>query len=260
MPFARTLDLKYRRESRRQREAFDRVRRTERQYTIQLRKIAKQIGHFVNAFDWENDPLTAEREVTRILTEYSATIRPWAKAVAASMLVDVNRRDEKAWRQITETMGEAMHLELKQAPTGLVYHNKMEEQVRLITSLPLDAAERVHKLVTEALYTGERAKEIADDIMRSGQVSQSRADLIARTEVGRAAAAFTQARAEHIESPGYIWQTAKDSAVRESHRKMQGKFVPWDKKPVLDGMTGHAGEFPNCRCYTQPIIPRRLKP
>jgi uncharacterized protein with gpF-like domain len=37
---------------------------------------------------------------------------------------------------------------------------------------------------------------------------------------------------------------------------MEGKFVAWDKPPKLtDGTTGHAGEFPNCRCYPEPVIP-----
>ena len=36
---------------------------------------------------------------------------------------------------------------------------------------------------------------------------------------------------------------------------MEGKFVRWDSPPTLDGMTGHAGEFPNDRCYPEPVIP-----
>jgi hypothetical protein len=37
---------------------------------------------------------------------------------------------------------------------------------------------------------------------------------------------------------------------------MEGEFVPWDKPPNLDNMQGHAGEFPNCRCYPEPVIPK----
>ncbi len=36
---------------------------------------------------------------------------------------------------------------------------------------------------------------------------------------------------------------------------MEGRFVPWDEPPTLDGMTAHAGEFVNCRCYPEPVIP-----
>ena len=57
-------------------------------------------------------------------------------------------------------------------------------------------------------------------------------------------------------SLGYIWRTARDGDTRPSHRAMEGKFVKWDEPQLLDGMTGHAGEFPNCRCYPEPVIPR----
>ena len=70
--------------------------------------------------------------------------------------------------------------------------------------------------------------------------------------------AITKARAEHIGSPGYIWRTSKDGAVRPSHRKMEGKLVPWDKPPTLDNYTAHCGEFANCRCFPEPIIPDRF--
>ncbi|WP_265340329.1 phage minor head protein, partial [Salmonella enterica] len=85
--------------------------------------------------------------------------------------------------------------------------------------------------------------------------AKSRADLIARTELGRATGALDQARALSIGSNGYIWRTAEDGDVRHSHREMEGKFVEWGRPPTLDGMTGHAGELPNCRCYKEIVFP-----
>ncbi|HHZ9834772.1 TPA: phage minor head protein, partial [Klebsiella pneumoniae] len=40
-----------------------------------------------------------------------------------------------------------------------------------------------------------------------------------------------------------------------SHRKMKDKFVRWDNPPTLDGMTGHAGCLPNCKCWAEVHIP-----
>lgn len=262
----RTLDLGPRRETRRQREAFDRVKRAERQYGVQLRKIARHVGDIVGTFAKTEDWPEAERQIIEALGLYAETITPWAKATASSMLVDVSRRDEQAWRTVTQNMGAAVRLELAKAPTGVVYRQKMAEQVGLIRSIPLDAARRVHHLATEALATSGRAKEIAEEIMRSGDVARSHANLIARTEVGRASGAFTEARALHIESPGYIWRTVGDNDVRNvdgnpvgSHRLLDGKFIPWDKPPVAstNGKRAHAGCIYNCRCYMEPVIPSR---
>src|SRR6185437_1153848 len=96
---------------------------------------------------------------------------------------------------------------------------------------------------------------IVPEIMRGGEVSKSKATLIARTETGRALTALTQARAETVGSTSYVWRTVKDSDVRLSHKQMEGKVVDWDSPPTLDGLTGHAGSLPNCRCFAEPIIP-----
>ena len=75
------------------------------------------------------------------------------------------------------------------------------------------------------------------------------------TVPGGATGALDQARALSIGSNGYIWRTAEDGDVRHSHREMEGKFVEWGRPPTLDGMTGHAGELPNCRCYKEIVFP-----
>lgn len=171
------------------------------------------------------------------------------------MLREVNRRDEAAWAEYTRELSRALRTEIRTAPTGAAMRALLAEQVTLIKSIPLDAAQRVHRLTLEGIENSTRASAISKEIQRSGAVAESRADLIARTEVARTASTLTQARAEHVGSEGYIWRTSGDSDVRESHRDMNGKYVRWDSPPTLDKMTGHAGQFPNCRCYPEPVIP-----
>lgn len=171
------------------------------------------------------------------------------------MLADVNRRDQGAWREMAKEMSRSLRMEIESAPIGEVMHALLAEQVTLIKSIPIEAAQRVHKLTIEGLEGSRRANEISKEIMASGEVAKSRADLIARTEVARTASTLTQARAEYVGSDGYIWRTSGDTDVRHSHREMNGKFVRWDSPPTLDGMKGHAGQFPNCRCYPEPVIP-----
>jgi SPP1 gp7 family putative phage head morphogenesis protein len=60
------------------------------------------------------------------------------------------------------------------------------------------------------------------------EVSRSKANVIARTEMGRVVTNLTQARAESVGSVGYIWRTMRDAQVRPSHRAMEGRFVAWD--------------------------------
>lgn len=119
------------------------------------------------------------------------------------------------------------------APTGETMRALMAEQVGLIRSIPLEAAERVHRLTIEALEDGTRAAAISKEIQRSGEVAKSRADLIARTEVSRAATSLTEARALAVGSTHYIWRTSGDSDVRPGHRAMEGRSARGPSRPTL---------------------------
>lgn len=250
---ARTADLNPRRDTAKQRRTFEQVRRAENSYARGLRGIARHVGEIARGFAPDDPEQVSEME--RMLRSYSEFIGPWAQLHAQRMLAEVGRRDEAVWAEIGRDMGRALREEIKTAPTGELLRGLLAEQVWLIKSLPLEAAQRVHRLAVERLSTSGRAGEVAKQIMRTGEVTINRANLIARTEVARASSGLVEARALHVGSDGYIWETARDADVRKSHREMQGKFVRWDQPPDLDNLTGHAGQLPNCRCWPRPIFP-----
>lgn len=235
------------------------ARRAESSYNTRLRQVAKQVGAIVKGFAPNGVlPLSRKGELIKALDDYARLIGPWARSVAEYMVADVARRNAKAWREQGAEIGRALRAEIEQAPTGAIYQQLMAEQVDLITSLPREAAERINKLTTESMLTGERAEgSVMEEIMRTGLVTENRARMIARTEVSRAATTLTQARASYAGSEGYIWRTIGDLDVRDTHRKMNGKFVRWDSPPKTDpGLEPyHAGAGPNCRCYPEPIFP-----
>jgi SPP1 gp7 family putative phage head morphogenesis protein len=228
----------------------------ERQYRTQLRKIAAQVGALVNGFT-PGDPGAAPI-IKQLLRRYAEALTPWAEATAARLLAELNRRDEQAWIKQTAEMSRALRDELRRAPTGKTMRTLMAEQVGLIKSIPLEAAERVHRLTVEALEDSTRAATISKAIQESGVVAKSRADLIARTEVARAATSLTEARARSAGSTHYIWRTSGDSDVRAGHRAMEGKVCAWDDPPQVKEngrvMRLHPGQIWNCRCWAEPII------
>lgn len=189
------------------------------------------------------------------LNEYANTLNHWAQNAAGRIITDVALRDEKTWLIYAKDLSRGVREQIRNTDTGAVYQELLNEQVLLIKSLPLEAAQRIHDLSTRSLIEGSRSSEIAGLIMATGRVTRSRANTIARTEVSRAACVFTQARAENLGSEGYIWRDSDDGDVRKSHHEMNGKFVYWNKPPTLDRLTGHAGCLPNCRCYPDPVIP-----
>jgi SPP1 gp7 family putative phage head morphogenesis protein len=234
---------------------FASARRAETYFARQLRKVAKHIGEIVNAFNL-GDP-TALPALERTLARYAEVLEPWAQATTLRMQQDVSRRDLRTWRSLTAEMSTALRQEIANAPTGETLRRLLAEQVHLITSLPIEAGQRVHELTLQAIEQGDRFSEIVGMIRASGAVSESRANLIARTEVARTSASLTMARAQHVGSEGYVWRTAKDSDVRPKHKVLEGKYIRWDDPPVAGerGERAHAGMIYNCRCYPEPVLP-----
>lgn len=235
-----------------QRKIWAYVKRAERTYSSRLRAVAREVGTITRELVEQPDTLES------MLRAYARMLVPWAHVVSARMLLDVSRRDEAAWNRLSRTMTRALAEEIKAAPIGTRLKELQDQQVTLITSIPLVAAERVHKLAGEIrTATAGRAKELAADILKSGSVSKARANLIARTETARVAANLTQARAEYVGSDGYIWRSAGDLDVRPLHRQLNGKFIRWSEPPVAGGRgeRAHAGCIYNCRCYPEPVIP-----
>ncbi|WP_212815578.1 phage minor head protein [Erwinia rhapontici] len=206
-------------------------------------------------YDGSNDSVL---EIMDALEQYSDIIDGWAHRVANDFALEVARQNDKQWRQHSQYISAELRHIVQNTPVGQVMQSIVAEQVKYIKSLPLEAAERIYDIqnkAIEAVVSGGRAEPFAKEIAASGDVAASRARLIARTEIGRASTALTQARSLSIGSIGYIWRTAEDGDVRESHARMEGVFVRWDNPPTLDGMTGHAGALPNCRCYCEVVFP-----
>lgn len=237
-------------------ELFAQARRAETSYATSLRKIARIIGMIVR--DLANDSPHYVAEITRALRAYAEALTPWARAAAGRMVAEVAARDKRAWFAVSKTIGRELRREIESTPLGELTRKIQQEQVTLITSLPLEAAERVQALALEAYETGGRFPSIAEAILKTEAVTKARATLIARTEVAKAGTAITEARALHIGSTQYIWRTVGDLNVRPDHQKLNGKAFEWARPPIADARTGaraHAGAIYNCRCVCEPIIP-----
>ena len=224
-------------------------RAAELAYERQLRSVAEQVR---TALVTTGDPGKAEK----LLREYAKLIGPWAQQSAANMILGVQRKNDQAWRTLANRMGLDVRALFNAPGIGDAVAQRIAENAALITSLPLEAANKAAEIAQQSLVTGSRADDLAKRIAGLGDMTLSRARTIARTEVSKAGVALTQARADSVGSEGYIWRTARDGDTRPSHAAMEGKFVRWDAPQTLDNMTGHAGEFPNCRCYPEPVVPR----
>lgn len=192
---------------------------------------------------------------------YAGIIDDWAEMVGKKMFSQVEQEEWDQWKSVSAEISAGLRDVVGNTPVGAVAQDIVYRQIQLMKSLPLEAAERVREIQSRALQAvinGERPEQLYEMIMQSGDVTAGRARMIARTEIGRATGALTQARALAVGSEGYWWRI-EGAGTRDSHRRMKDKFVRWDNPPTLDGMTGHAGCLPNCKCWPEVQIPEPRK-
>ncbi|HET8689349.1 MAG TPA: phage minor head protein [Methanosarcina sp.] len=233
----------------------------ERDYARKLNKIAKVIGTIiehhthVQKTDGDITGVILHAGLQIVLKHYASSLEPWAQTVAKEMINRVDKQNAIWWTMNAKQFSKQLKEDRYQTINGQIATQLQHDQVALIKSLPLQAGERAQQLAIQATTEGSRASDIVGEIMRSGDVARSRAETIARTEIAKANATFTQSRAEYVGANKYIWHTMEDENVRESHAEMDGVICDYDNPPTLsDGDTGNPGEFVNCRCFAEPII------
>lgn len=241
------------------RSRWIRTRETEQAFQRSLSNVARQVGKLVKdmAPGGKVTPISASR-LENILIDYSNILKPWARSITATMHARVDLREQRAWRELSDSMGRGIREELKTAETGDALRILLSEQAELITSIPIKAAHRIHDITVGNLISADRGEgDLEEMIMRSGEVSLSHARMIARTETARTASILTEVRAVHLDSPGYFWRTVKDTDVRPRHKKLEATFHEWNNPPVSgeDGERSHPGQIYNCRCYPEPVLP-----
>ncbi|WP_413207774.1 phage minor head protein [Rhodospirillum sp. A1_3_36] len=228
---------------------FQPSKAAERTYAKQLGSVAGRVRQ-ITAGGGDPD------QKIRLLRAYATTLNAWAEAAATTMIAAAARKNDQIWRRQSERIGQGLREHLTSSVNGVTLQKLIAVNAGNMKSLASDAADRLANLTQEALVTGMRPEELAKKIEAAGDATGARARTLARTAVSSANTALTKQRAQGIGGTGYIWRTARDGGVRGSHAAMEGKFIEWDHPPTIDGYTAHAGEFANCRCYCEPVVPR----
>lgn len=229
--------------------AWSSPRAAEMSYMRQLKSVGGRIRQIVTGAG------DADRKVS-LLRRYAETIGPWAKAAAANMASHVDRSNLQVWQAASGKISDGLRRQLTTAVNGETLSEIIKRNAQLIKDLPVGAADKIADLAGQATTGGMRAETLEKRIQAMGDIGEIKAKRIALTEVSKASTSLTKVRAGVVGSEGYIWRTARDGDVRDSHARMEGKFVRWDEPQMLDGFRCHAGEAPNCRCYPEPVIPK----
>ena len=236
-------------------------------YQGQLFDVCKEIDGIIADIAGRYEPIVEAGMITARLNQYAGQLEEWARFTADRMITKASEADYSVWIKTATRIGRETRKLLKNAGIGSVYQQLQQEEVELIKSIPLEAAQKVHEWTKDGLARNERPEQIATRIQQElSPVVRHRAVCIARTETARARSNFTQARARAVGSTHYKWHTVGDSRVRPMHAALDGTIQSWNDPPVCDLGQGnqplhaHPGCIYNCRCWAEPIFDDETSP
>lgn len=246
-------------------EQWSTRKRIETQYSREIENLMKKFLAKI-----KNLAVTDPEEILALLRQYVTEegYRKLAFAAASRMATALFSDNAKTWKEAMREsmMGrqlyEALRKELR-GQVGTVMRSIVKENAKLISTFPLDLAQKANSFIMRETEKGRRAESISEDLMeRFPKVSRSRIELIALTETAKANSALTEARAQDLDLDWYEWYSSHDSRVRPSHRLMNEVLVRWSDPPdpeVLnheekDYGNYHAGRIFRCRCTALPIL------
>lgn len=151
-------------------------------------------------------------------------------------------------RQLKNALG--VEIPLNDRNIGERLREFTTENVSLVTSIPREYLGQLEKEIVSSLSSGERWEEMAKSLEERFGVAESRAQLIARDQVGKFFGAVNQARQENLGISRYRWRGVMDNRERDEHVLREGEIFSWDDAPE----DGHPGEPINCRCGADPVL------
>lgn len=175
-----------------------------------------------------------------------------AKIVANSFVTNTNEVNKKRFYKAMESAtGVNLQSIVQNEDLEDILIASTNENVNLIRSIPEEYFKKIEQAVYTGTTQGSKAGSLIQQIKHIGKVTTSRAKLIARDQTSKINSALSQQRQQNLGIEEYIWRTAEDDRVRESHASKNGKVFRWDDPPKD---TGHPGADIQCRCIAQPII------
>lgn len=116
------------------------------------------------------------------------------------------------------------------------------QNIALIKSIPVQALATLQGKIVDAVRTGATLKDTQAMIRNTYGVTDRRAALIARDQVGKLNGQLTRLRQEAMGITEYLWRGILDARERPEHVAREGRKYSWDKPPD----DGHPGEPIRC--------------
>lgn len=166
------------------------------------------------------------------------------------------RTDEFQKQQLFQQVKAAIGLDPLINDKGLEQKARdfVKENAALIKTVPTEYLADIEKRALDGVRAGQRASDIAAGLEERYGVAESRAQLIANTQVGAFFGEVNDLRLRNLGVTQAIWRTVKDNRVRDSHAHLDGRTYDLGVG-LYDEQLGETilpGQALNCRCDNDP--------
>ena len=191
-------------------------------------------------------------EAFRMMMSHYTNINISAQRAATQFADDTNDVNKKRfYKSIESAIGIDLNSVVMGEDLSDILIGTIRENVALIKSIPDEYFKKIETIVYSGTISGDSSSSMIQQIRQLGYSTTKRARLIARDQTSKLNSNLTMQRSKNLGVEEYVWRTAQDDRVRESHKKKNGKVYRWDDPPKD---TGHPGQDIQCRCVAQPII------
>lgn len=151
------------------------------------------------------------------------------------------RATEEQVRQVRAVLGVAPSF-IDDERIGATLNAWKQQQEAFITRMTAESIQEIQDTVSRGVRSGRSTRDLQREIRQRFKVTDRRAELIARTEIGQLNAQITRERQTELGIDGYTWRTVQDERLRDEHEAREGQRFTWSNPPP----DGHPGEAPNC--------------
>lgn len=181
------------------------------------------------------------------------------RSVVAAIMAEVGARSASGWGR-WERKAEALKKRKPKGDAVDLVERWSREAAAKITGVRDEVADALRKDIVAALDLGMSSAELQAEWASNGIPTaygtlEGRLKVIAQHQIANLHAQIQAERARAIGATEFEWVTQEDDRVRESHRALHGRVLPY---PDGDPVEGLPGQPINCRCFAKAVIPVEL--
>ncbi|AVQ10292.1 putative head protein [Myoviridae environmental samples] len=200
---------------------------------------------------------TLAKRIRALTKQWEKRFNDVAKTVAEKFVDSGQVATTKAFQSALKDAGWAVEFQMTPAMRDAV-NASIEENIRLIKSIPQKYSAEVQGIVMRGFATGRDLSYITDELVKQTGICRRRAATISRDQSNKLSAVVTQARRVELGLFEAIWQhSGGGREPRQSHVKAGKDKLRYDVREgaYIDGDYIRPGELINCRCVSKTVLP-----